>query len=103
VQPSNAFEKRTGSNALHLCADNGALEAAEVLLSQGLALNSKDLHWGDTAFMRACQNGHRTICELLLNRGANTDVTGLDQRPSLHWAAEFGHIDVLHFLLEHSG
>jgi receptor-interacting serine/threonine-protein kinase 4 len=99
----NAFERRTGSNALHLCADHGALEAAEVLLSQGIALDTKDLHWGDTAFMRACQNGHRTICELLLNRGAKTDVTGLDQRTPLHWAAEFGHIDVLNFLLEHGG
>jgi ankyrin repeat protein len=42
----------------------------------------------------ASQNGHKDVCELLLNRGVDVGLT------TLHLASEYGHKDVCSLLLD---
>jgi ankyrin repeat protein len=57
--------------------------------------------YGLTALMLACQNGHRDVAELLLDRGAEVGQASQDGLTALMmWACTNGHRDVAELLLD---
>ncbi|KAJ8310780.1 hypothetical protein KUTeg_012645 [Tegillarca granosa] len=57
---------------------------------------------GYTALHYSSRNGHKDICELLLERGANPNaITNSGGVTSLHRASYKGHEDIVKLLLKH--
>ena len=49
--------------------------------------------------MLAAQNGHKEVCELLLERGAESDAVEKNKARALALAAQNGHKEVCKLLL----
>ncbi|CAI0394335.1 unnamed protein product, partial [Linum tenue] len=80
-----------GRTALHYAASKGWLEIAELLISHGAKINSKDkacnsdLIVGCTPLHRAASTGRAELCELLVEEGAEVDaVDGVGQTPLMN-------------------
>ncbi len=80
--------------------DTGSMELFNLIPKEHLNYRIK----GKTALMIALENGHEELCKLLLERGADVNVTAMD-----HWdkgktvlilAAENGHEELCELLLE---
>ena len=70
------------------------------LLKSNLDINSRpDNNDGRTALAGAAFNGHKEVCELLLDRGAELNTSGEDEWEVLVLAAQGGHKDVCELLL----
>lgn len=70
-----------------------------VLLNQNPQFNAKD-NEGKTALIHAAENGHRHVCEALVNSKC-IDINMQDAKrwTALMWAAHCGHTDVVQFLV----
>ncbi len=55
---------------------------------------------GPTALGYAAKNGHRNVCELLLDRGADIDIRDIEGMTALIHAAENGHKEVCELLID---
>lgn len=112
-----------GSTALHFAARNGAIEAAEVLLSAegeggkldmrratstGLvrSIGALALRLGETAadgtsaLVIAIQSGHTAFARFLLEKGANPNADAAGYAP-LHVAVLRGDVEIVRALLKH--
>ena len=65
-----AFREPLGYNALHLAANSGATDAAELLLNAGMKVDSRS-RGGVTALNIAAYMNHYELCKLLLRHGAD--------------------------------
>jgi ankyrin repeat protein len=89
--------------ALHLAAGEGYEgheEVVALLLENGAHTNRKDDH-GRTPLMRACVIGHLGVVKMLVQ---HMGVQGLDKEDedawtTLHYAAAWGHPEVVKWLL----
>jgi len=65
-----------GCTPLHRAAYNGALEACQLLISNGASLNALDRSFGDmrTPLMKAASSKKMEIIELLLDAGADANI-----------------------------
>ena len=52
------------------------------------------------AFQLACRNGHLTVADYLLSRGADVNAKGYFGGTGLHWSAINGHREMVEFLLD---
>jgi ankyrin repeat protein len=89
-----------GMTALHYAAWCGKEEIVSFLLGQGAQADSRDED-GTTPFISACDKGHMGVVRLLLQHVGpealqETDTKG---RTALHFAAKWGHEDIVTFLL----
>lgn len=76
------------------------LARARSLLRKGTLANVEDAA-GYTALHYAARNGHRAMCELLLENGAKIDATTRSgHATALQRAATQGHVEVVELLLE---
>ena len=83
--------------ALCNAAAGGRTNVVEFLLGRGA-----DVHWNfDCPVYVAARNGHLATVRLLLDRGADADVTDVDGVTALQWARHNGHVAVAALLLEH--
>ena len=81
---------------------DGNLAAVEKLLDEDdRLLRSPGGEWNRPPMHHAAERGHRTVVELLLQRGVSVgDPDRMDNATALHWAAEGGHLDIVEMLVE---
>jgi ankyrin repeat protein len=89
----------TGWTPLHLAAQRGFKEVAELLLAYKAPVNAKSKR-GDTPLHWAA-NGHKEVAELLLAKKADVNAVDNGGWTPLHMAARAGRKDMLELLLAH--
>lgn len=90
-----------GTSPLHLAAQYGHVETAEVLLRAGISRDART-KVERTPLHVAAQEGHLEIVELLLKHGADIEAKDMLKMTALHWAVERGHLDVINCLLSNN-
>lgn len=82
-------------------AAEGDLARVKALLDAGVDVNTAN-RYGATALTFACDKGHTEVVRVLLERGADPNVTDTfySQTP-LGWAAGHGHFEIAAMLIEH--
>lgn len=87
-----------GTTALHLAAQNGHAEIAEILLRGGVNRDART-KLERTALHLAAQGGSLEVVDLLLLHGSDVNARDMLKMSPLHWAVERGHICVVEKLL----
>ncbi|KAM9079883.1 LOW QUALITY PROTEIN: ankyrin repeat domain-containing protein 17-like [Megaptera novaeangliae] len=81
-------------------ASGGYAEVGRVLLAKGADVNAPPVPSSrDTALTIAADKGHYKFCELVIGRGAHTDVRNKKGNTPLWLAANGGHLDVVRLLV----
>ncbi|KAI8432515.1 hypothetical protein MSG28_013516, partial [Choristoneura fumiferana] len=92
-----------GETPVHSAAALGNLEVLNEILS--LAKQKKFIDCqndeGETPLFKAIKHGHAECVRALLNEGAALDITLPGDVNVLHVAADYGHYDILKYLLEY--
>jgi len=85
--------------ALHIAANQGALEAVNVLLEPGDGVDVRaKTSLGRTALQLACLAGNLQVCEALLLRGADLNEADAEGNTCLHLAAAKDSLTLAHWL-----
>uniref|UniRef100_A0A8C1K5J4 Kinase D-interacting substrate 220a n=1 Tax=Cyprinus carpio TaxID=7962 RepID=A0A8C1K5J4_CYPCA len=107
-----------GQTALMLASEQGSLEIVQELIRRGANVNlddivsssSKHTQLSDTtldilggwsALMWAAYKGRLEVAHLLLEKGANPNITGQYSVYPIIWAAGRGHAEIVQLLLQH--
>jgi hypothetical protein len=93
---------KQGEMPLHLAAERGYKDIAEVLLDNGAEINAKNL-LGRTPLHIAARYGQKAVLELLLVRGADASAKDNDGNTPLDAALMTGYQDVVKLLRQHGG
>ena len=97
--PAAMFDLSAGKTFLMHWAAVGDVEQMQALVQQGADVNAVDDD-GDTALYYALSNGDTDIVDLLLDHGANPNISGTSGNP-LHLAADQGWTGVVSSLIRH--
>ncbi|KAM9735295.1 histone-lysine N-methyltransferase EHMT1 isoform 2-T2 [Menidia menidia] len=85
---------------LYLSAKQGELKKVLLMLVDGIDPNFKmDSQNKRTPLHAAAEGGHKDICHMLVQAGANLDMCDEDQRTPLMEACENNHMEVVLYLL----
>jgi ankyrin repeat protein len=98
----NAIIVSRGWTSLHQAASSGRYEAAEVLVENGISLNTVD-KWGATALHYAVRSGDREaekVAVFLLKSGAEFNTTAIDGSTPLLTAVQKGKDEAVKLFLE---
>ena len=89
-----------GNSAVHLASESGLCRIVSALLdiSAGSVMSGNVMAW--TPLHLASYRGHRDVCQLLLERGANPVSLGSDSRTCLHQAIINDHAETCRLLLK---
>lgn len=87
-----------GTSPLHLAAQHGHNQTAEVLLRAGVSRDART-KVDRTPLHMAAQHGHKQVVELLISSGACTNNTDMLNMTPLHWACEHNHVEIVKILL----
>ena len=90
-----------GCVSIQSAARKGDLEEVRSQLASGTNVNSKTFRMGLTALHGAAGNGHIEIVKLLLEKGADPNITQENSCPPLAYAAHGGHADIMEILIAH--
>eukprot|EP00792_Barthelona_sp_PAP020_P003636 TRINITY_DN1579_c0_g1_i1.p1 TRINITY_DN1579_c0_g1~~TRINITY_DN1579_c0_g1_i1.p1 ORF type:complete len:984 (-),score=271.56 TRINITY_DN1579_c0_g1_i1:41-2923(-) len=88
-----------GRNRLHkatLAENCGEIRVAFIL---GVDIDSTD-NFGQTSLLLACDLSNFTICELLLNYGADPNIASLNGWTPLHAAVDSENLEIVDFLIK---
>ena len=85
------------STALMIACCNDNTEMVKLLLESGKADPNIQNGYKYTAFMYACRNN--TICQLLINNGADVDKVNISTETALFWASYVGNTKAVKILL----
>ncbi|XP_034783671.2 histone-lysine N-methyltransferase EHMT1 isoform X2 [Acipenser ruthenus] len=86
---------------LYISAKQGELQKVLLMLVEGIDPNFKlDSQSKRTPLHVAAEAGHREVCHMLVQAGANLDMCDEDQRTPLMDAAENDHLDTVKYLLK---
>lgn len=86
-------------SCLIVAAHEGDMETVKYLMDIGVNVNTKSKNDGLTALMAATMNSHTKIVGLLLERGADVNVTTEEGYTALMIASNQGDIDIVKLLL----
>jgi ankyrin repeat protein len=87
------------AECLFAAVRKGDLVSVSLLLARGVDVNTRD-KYGYTALHKACMRGRRNIAEELLISRAYFLATGPNGLNALHFAAGYGHGEVIKLLLK---
>ena len=91
------YRKRT---LLHKAAQIGDRRVCELLIiDHGVDVNKQDAR-KQTPLWVAAEEGHKDICEVLIQNGASVDENDVTQRTPLWIAAHKKHMDVFKILVD---
>uniref|UniRef100_A0A8C4TJ17 Euchromatic histone-lysine N-methyltransferase 1b n=1 Tax=Erpetoichthys calabaricus TaxID=27687 RepID=A0A8C4TJ17_ERPCA len=86
---------------LYISAKQGELQKVLLMLVEGIDPNFKlDSQSKRTPLHVAAEAGHKEVCHMLIQAGANLDMCDEDQRTPLMDAAENNHLDTVKYLLK---
>ncbi|GFU47023.1 GA-binding protein subunit beta-2 [Nephila pilipes] len=88
-----------GTSPLHMAAQYGHVETAEVLLRGGISRDART-KVDRTPLHLASQEGHIDIVKLLISHGAEVDARDMLRMTPLHWAVEHNNFYVVQVLLK---
>lgn len=88
-----------GTSPLHMAAQYGHVETAEVLLRGGISRDART-KVDRTPLHMASQEGHVDIVKLLISHGAEVDARDMLRMTPLHWAVEHNNFYVIQVLLK---
>jgi len=91
-----------GNTPLHVAAENGNNEVAELLLTKGADVNARN-NDGATPLHLAALMGSKEFAELLLTNGADVNAKENDGRTPMAVARLYRRKDVAEFLHQHGG
>ncbi|XP_064630971.1 fibronectin type 3 and ankyrin repeat domains 1 protein-like isoform X2 [Lineus longissimus] len=77
------------------------MEIEKVIASGDVNIETPD-KYGFTALMQASQKGHKSVCELLISKGAYVDEPNESYKTALMLAAYSGRMEIVELLREHS-
>ena len=89
---------RIRATALHWAAANGHIECVELLINQGINIESQTSH-GRTPLMLASRNDYPDVVKRLIDAGSDINLRDYENNSALHHAAEDGADDCLSLLL----
>jgi ankyrin repeat protein len=78
----------------------GDVAGVKAAIAAGADVNAGDPTYGQTALMRAAMFGQAGTTAALLAARARHDVTAVDERTAMHWAAVGGSADVVRLLVK---
>jgi ankyrin repeat protein len=87
-------------SVLNVAVQNGHIRIAELLITQGVNLENRNLD-GLRPVHVAATKGHNVSVQLLLEKGANIGATAKERETALHMAPKGGHDVVASTLLNH--
>ena len=91
----------SNSNPLLFAAKYGQLAVVKNLLKKNSTnINHQDEEYGDTALMIAARNGHESILEHLIEKGADVNLQDKKCCSALMAAAYGGHKTIVKHLIE---
>jgi ankyrin repeat protein len=82
------------TTVLHDMAYKGDTRKAALLLDHGADLNAIDEEFRSTPLGLAARWGHRSMVGLLLERGADPNLSGAPWATPLAWARKKGHAGI---------
>ncbi|GHS93191.1 hypothetical protein AGMMS49949_06200 [Alphaproteobacteria bacterium] len=91
------------STSLHFAAENNDSDTIKILLDEKeIQINEKGTNLGVTPLQLAIINGHIEVALLLIADKRNkVNEEGPDKTTALHWAVNFGFLDLVKVLLDH--
>ena len=89
----------SGHTPLHVAAQGGRAEVAQLLLDEGKAAVDARTSEGITPLYLALQKRQRAVAELLVDRGAAVDAQTASGNSALHMAAQNGFLEEAELLL----
>ncbi|KAF5584289.1 ankyrin repeat [Fusarium subglutinans] len=102
IDAGSDMEARTvhsNRTPLHWAVFKHRVESTRLLLQRGAQVNAKD-EFG-TALCYSAGEGHLDIVKLLLDHGADIELTSIHEETPLSLAAQRGRVDVVRLLLAH--
>jgi len=92
--------RNRGVQAIHVAAMKENFAALELLLEQGVPVDSQDSE-GMTALFYAAYRGKLDLLKYLLSKGANASHIEHQGRTAVYWAANTGKTEALKLLIAH--
>jgi ankyrin repeat protein len=87
--------------ALHVAASNDNVEAAHILISHGAKIDMRDTVNNDTALIYGIRDGKFSVAELLLEAGADPNLTDRRGFAPVHIAVARNDAKLVQCLLDH--
>ncbi|WP_303918034.1 acyltransferase family protein [Draconibacterium sediminis] len=86
-------------NSIHAAVIAGNIAAVKAIIAAGADLNEKEPAGGSSPLMTACVFGKTEIAQVLIDAGADLNVTNNDGSTALHTAAFFCRTEIVKALL----